>query len=112
MHGSSFHIRNEIKYTRPLDAFSKSDQNMPEKLIFTSVALLLIECHYHSIYTSCMKLRIHSTSQQVQKLANVFRSEDSDKIWGVIGPGDPTEAEFLAPIFHREDLITVIILLQ
>ena len=45
--------------------------------------------------------------QQVQALTNEFRSKVSDKIWGVIGPGDPTTAEFMAPIFHKEDLITV-----
>lgn len=40
-------------------------------------------------------------------LANIFHSEDSDKLWGVIGPDDPYMVEFLSPIFHKEDLITV-----
>ena len=45
--------------------------------------------------------------QKAQALADIFHSEDSDKIWGVIGPSDPRDAEFLAPIFHKENLITV-----
>ena len=40
-------------------------------------------------------------------VANIFQSEDSDKIWGVIGPDDPSEAEFLAPIFNKEEIVTV-----
>ena len=45
--------------------------------------------------------------QKAQALASVLRSADADKLWGVIGPSDPREAEFLAPIFHKENLITV-----
>ena len=45
--------------------------------------------------------------QKAQALASILRSADADKLWGVIGPSDPREAEFLAPIFHKENLITV-----
>jgi hypothetical protein len=52
-------------------------------------------------------LYIIITMQKAQSLANIFRSADAAKLWGVIGPSDPREAEFLAPIFHKENLITV-----
>lgn len=45
--------------------------------------------------------------QQVQAIANIFHYEDSDKIWGVMGPESPLEAEFLAPIFAKQDIVMV-----
>ena len=44
---------------------------------------------------------------QLQEVTNAFRVVDSDEFYGVIGPSDPAEAEFWAPIFQRSNLLTV-----
>lgn len=44
---------------------------------------------------------------QLQTVTDAFRFVKSDEFFGVIGPNDPGEAAFWAPIFQRSNLLTV-----
>ena len=44
---------------------------------------------------------------QLQTVTDAFRFVKSDEFFGVIGPSDPGEAAFWAPIFQRSNLLTV-----
>ena len=44
---------------------------------------------------------------QLQTVTNAFRFVKSDEFFGVIGPSNPGDAAFWAPIFQRSNLMTV-----